>query len=232
MRANEVAKILGGAIIVYVVMAACGSAGSGSGPFGDGDASVLGDSSGGKLGDASNGISDSAGGVFDALIDAITNPVPDAKADVNQSGTRLKAKYYAGSDGSKVFIGMYDSQRNEDCSFTLAGDGVLRCLPTTGTASVSAYYSDSACSVPLALINKGCTSKYIVRGESSTGACVYTYKTHLHQYGAPYTAPTAYVGSSGSCSAAVISNTMFDFFSVGPEIPPSSFVDASIQTEP
>ena len=37
------------------------------------------------------------------------SPVPDAMADVNQSGTRLKAQYYSGVDGSRAFAGMYDT---------------------------------------------------------------------------------------------------------------------------
>lgn len=31
--------------------------------------------------------------------------VPDAKVDEHQSGSRLKAKYYVGADGSKIYKG-------------------------------------------------------------------------------------------------------------------------------
>src|SRR5258708_29782926 len=66
-----------------------------------------------------------------ACSSASSPPVPSALADVNAGGTRLKANYYAGSDGSQQFLSTFhDAQRNEDCAFAIAADGTTRCLPT------------------------------------------------------------------------------------------------------
>src|SRR5438105_4184598 len=45
------------------------------------------------------------------------------------SGTRLKTQYIQGDDGSRSFLGFFDTQRNEACTFGRAEDGKIRCLP-------------------------------------------------------------------------------------------------------
>ena len=81
-------------------------------------------------------------------------PIASAMADINTGGTRLKANYLAGSDGSQQFLSTFhDSKRNEDCAFSKASDGSIRCLPTMGppaTPSVySVYFTDAACTQPV-----------------------------------------------------------------------------------
>ncbi|MCA9646486.1 MAG: hypothetical protein H6718_10135 [Polyangiaceae bacterium] len=112
--------VAGGAI--YVVMAACSSAGSSGSPHhGPG-----GGGSGGSL----------------------TDPVPNATA--NESGSRLRANYYAGQDGSRQFVGWHDTQRNEDCTMRNTKEGP-RCLPVLAAADIvdwdSNEYSDPECTV-------------------------------------------------------------------------------------
>ena len=102
MRMQETAKMIGGSIAVYVIMAAC-SASSGTivPPQGDDGGQVGGNSSsGGAASDGSGGgaLADGARGILDAW----TDPVTTASADTTQSGSRLKLQYYVGSDGSKV----------------------------------------------------------------------------------------------------------------------------------
>jgi len=59
-------------------------------------------------------------------LDALTDPVPVAKADDYKSGTRLKVKRSLGADGSSAFAGMHDSLLNVDCSLLPAADGASR----------------------------------------------------------------------------------------------------------
>ncbi|MFN7131999.1 MAG: hypothetical protein ACK4N5_07945 [Myxococcales bacterium] len=70
------------------------------------------------------------------------------KQCLDTSGTRLKARVGVSPDGAKVFLGWHDSARNEDCSFVLATDNKLRCLPA-GRPSMGRY-ADANCTEPLA----------------------------------------------------------------------------------
>ena len=120
MQAKEVGKMLAGSVAIYMIMAACSAAG-GPQAFLSGDADASG-SSGGTKGDGSGGV-----------LDALTDPISEASADPSQSGTRLKLKYYAGADGSKLSAGLHDSQLNVDCYYSYPmSDGTLRCVPNEG----------------------------------------------------------------------------------------------------
>jgi hypothetical protein len=75
----------------------------------------------------------------------------------NQSGTRIKMKVLTTSDGAKSFLGWYDTQRNEDCTFRLAEDSTTRCLPNVWPLTApdphtpNGYYSDANCQTPMVL---------------------------------------------------------------------------------
>jgi hypothetical protein len=144
IRAKEGLKLVFGSVVVYVVMAACASGGpgtaggSGSGSVAPGGGDAAG-SSGGDGSGSSGGGSSSGGTALDdsggrGILDALTDPVTEASAAPNQSGSRLKAKYYVGSDGSKTFTGMHDSMLNVDCNFIQASDSTTRCPGWAGGA--------------------------------------------------------------------------------------------------
>jgi hypothetical protein len=230
MRANEVTKMLGGSVAVYIVMAACsGGSGPQSATTGDG-----GGSSSGSMGDA------------------LTDPVPEAQADPNQSGTRLKVNYYAGADGSKQSAGsMHDSMRNEDCYFQNASDGTTRCMPT---ATHVDYYVDAACTQGLVLVSNcaGTVKPTYVAGAigvPSTYPAPPAESAHLFQLGSTTTVTTPYLLSlntapPGACTQFVYTCTAVStavwmaatadstVYGVGAEVPPSAFVQASMRTEP
>lgn len=109
-------RLVGGSVVVYVAMAACGAVddvaklGGHDAATGDGHSSS-GDTSGGL--DASEWID----AIADAVADAVVNPVADASADPNTSGSRLKAEYLVGADGSKQFLQWWDSGRSEVCDY-------------------------------------------------------------------------------------------------------------------
>jgi hypothetical protein len=158
------------------------------------------------------------------LMDAMIDPVPDAAAQ-EMSGSRLKARYYVGDDGSKQFVGWYDSQRKENCGFMMAGDGVLRCLPTMFAAAGS-YFSDSACTSPLfatataSCVNPGATYGY------KLDSCSYTV-VQLTKV----TPANVYIGSGTTCTAIASTSTASLTFFTGTEVAASSFEKGSEQVE-
>ena len=162
-----------------------------------------------------------------------TLPVPAAKADTTTSGSRLKARNYVGSDGSKQFWGWHDSMVNADCSFLPASDGTTRCLPVGVGTATGGYFSDPGCSQPLAQAAKGCspamyTFQIVV---PATTGCVPTDFYRLYSVSSPYSGPI-YTGTPASCTAEPNAGTTADFYSAGAEIPPSTFVAATLQTDP
>jgi hypothetical protein len=233
MRGEDVAKMLGGSIAIYVIMAAC-SAGSGS-------QSVAGNDGGGGSGSSagsSGGRGDGSGGILDAL----TDPVPSANADPTQSGSRLKVRYYAGSDGSKVSVGLYDSTLDFPCDLgILASDGTTRCLPPPNIPTIYniafIYYSDAGCTQPIGGAGKStCSSPpptYAM--ETTTQGCGGATLTLSHYYtvGSPITpGPTIYYLSGGTCTADSSQPTTTNYYAVGAELPASTFVQVTLQTEP
>ena len=231
MRVKEAAKLLGGSSVVYTIVAACAASVPVNASPSDGgneDESTAGGSSGGS---GSGSRTDGSGGP--SIIDAFTDPVPSASADVNQSGTRLKAKYYAGADGSKAFQGWHDSQLNLDCGFTTAADGVARCLPSG--AGTGGLWVDATCTQPLAQMAKGCAATYAIVVAPPT--CGVPGPVHVHTLGAIFNGTSAYYTGTGTCTAypAAALTTLGmtnDLYSVGAEMPASSFLQATLQTDP
>jgi hypothetical protein len=93
---------------------------------------------------------DDSGGAHDAAppdggsIDAGTDAGQPAVGPV--SGTRLKAGFLRGSDGSSLFTGMQDSALGDvRCAPQVADDGTTRCLPSD--TAVATRFADAACVV-------------------------------------------------------------------------------------
>lgn len=230
---RETIRSLAGGMAVYVAMASCSQARDADAPPGLDAAIGTSGSSGRTASGGSPGQRGGSGGrasIIDAALDQLTNPVTDAHADTNQSGTRLRAKYFVGSDGSRQFNGWHDSQRNEDCSFGTASDGMTRCLPRGATTG--AYFADSGCSQVLAYVPKaGCTPP---------GPYALSYVTtcpggsKVLSLGPAITTGNVYVGSPGSCIGQPISaalSGLYDFYSTGGEVAPSGFVAGTEQIE-
>jgi hypothetical protein len=218
MRVREMMGCLLGSAVIYVAMAAC----SGN------DSPPPGAVNGQGGGSGSSGISQGGGSPSGGMWDAMTDPVPNASADP-VSGSRLKAQYRMGSDGSKGYImGLWhDSQRHEDCTFAMAADGVERCLPS-GLGIVA--FSDAACTQPLAMDNSGCTSKYAIKRDPPTG-CNTVGPAHIYELAAASTVTNIYFQAGTQCisTPAPMGGTLY---SVGAEVPATAFVQGTIQTDP
>lgn len=240
MKMTTVVASVIGSLAVYSTMVACtsmtrpngdGGNGTGGGDGGNGGMamggqSAQGGSTGGKGGSTGKGGAGNTG---------MTGGMPEASADP-ESGSRLKAKYRTGDDGSKAYLPgvWFDSQRQEDCSFGSADDGKERCLPTAESyAALNGYYfSDAGCTVPVAYAGGGCAPKYVIgNGGSGCYGSPTAYTSQIFKVGAKLNQATLYIKSGASCTSTPAAATL-DYFKVGAEVAPSSFVAGTVMTDP
>ena len=211
---------LSGSVVVYALMAACSGGGGGASTPGSGGMT----SSGGSIaaaGFATGGSFTSTGGA-----NTMMNPVPDANAET-KSGTRLKARYYVGADGSKQFVGWRDTMRNEDCGFQKTDDGTLRCLPAP---SYVVYYADAGCTQPLGNMVTGSGSAC----PGGVAAPVYFAESKcggfkLHKAGGTTTPTMVFSGSPGACNGGP-APAIYTFYTTTP-IADTDFEAATEQVE-
>jgi hypothetical protein len=190
--------MLGGAIVVYVVMAARGSG-------------------------ADPGSPAPGGNNLSAVPTALASPV---------NGTRLKVRTYVASDGSALPIyDLHDSLLDVECSFSRAADDTTRCLPIVEPVQ---FFSDPACTQPVA--GTPCASRspryvFQMTRDSSCGKEV----THILPVGGAYSGPVytkTHRDHRDMCAPVTSSYASFSYFTVGAELPPFEFVQATLQTGP
>jgi hypothetical protein len=157
----------------------------------------------------------------------MTDPVPSAKADPT-SGSRLKAKYRTGEDGSKEYLSSlwYDSERQEDCTFATAADGKERCMPSS-QATIT-FFADAACMQPLAVGSAACAPKYAMTFEQSTCSAAVV---RIYSIGATTTPAKLYVSANGTCINAGPADPASVYYHVGAEVLAASFVGSAVQYE-
>jgi hypothetical protein len=168
---------------------------------------------------------------------AVREPVSEAQAGPI-SGSRLKGKYKLGDDGSKAYdpLVFHDAQRNEDCAYAIAADGVTRCLPTAVTTE-PIFYKDAACTqgvVGLVTAGPGCPftpPPYATR--VSVPLCGSPDTTSVFPTGALTTVPSPlyYVGA-GTCQAGPQPSPSLAYYTVGAELSASLFVDGTPGVDP
>lgn len=183
------------------------------------------------------------------LEQAVTDPVPPALAET--SGTRLKAKYVTGSDGSQIFDPevLHDTQLGVDCKFHLAADDTVRCLPIVEPEGVRGdglanFYTDAACTQGLIWL------------QGPPAGCTLTPPKYVHRYGpAPYCGagpdgnslrifevgallgrppgPLYQLNGSGQCVGTVSpTEQSWVAYALDAELPPSAFVAGTMGTGP
>jgi hypothetical protein len=106
------------------------------------------------------------------------------------SGGRLRARYLEGSDGSREYVGWYDTEKQSECAFSKDTTGTVRCLPIHRVAAGSAYADasctqivlpvayDSKCDVtamPTHVVSGSCKSAVTVYQVLATHTTIYTY---------------------------------------------------------
>jgi hypothetical protein len=249
MRMRDVGLSLLGSAVVYVTMAACsaggggstsgaltrtgGASGGGSGPVAAAGAGGTSGASGASGTSSAGGTNGSAGGtggtgmaIADSgLVDALTDPVPTASADPTD-GSRLKATYLLGADGSKGYVPgvWYDTMRSETCTFTLGGDGQERCLPS---GILGGMFSDSACTQPIAAVPMGCATPLYATIADVSNCGTGVGAVHVYTLGATTSPTQLYVQSGTQCYSGGPAASGYTYYSVGAEVAPASFVAAT-----
>jgi hypothetical protein len=217
-----------GLVAFAIIFAACGNMGGGNnggGASGGTGGGASGGSGGGGTGGTGGGGSGGTGG-------SGGSSVPPDYA----SGSRIKARVISTGDGAKAFAGYYDSSLSVICGFNRAVDDTLRCLPTTYTY-VGSYYSDSGCSTALAYSSMpGCTPTYALKTET-TASCLdigfypSNSRQRVYSVGSAYGSAMVWSGTPGNCSSSS-TPTAFAFYTIGAEVPASTFAAGSVDIAP
>jgi len=144
------------------------------------------------------------------------------------SGSRLKAYWITGQDGSKQFNDQWwDSQLSIDCNFTVAQDGNWRCMPLPSYVG-AIFFSDSGCTTPLfyTSCSTPLTTYVSISTTSGTGCNANTTWT-LRQRGSQYTG-SVYQGTPTSCAAANSTSTAsYVLYTIGAAVDVTIFQQAS-----
>ena len=221
MRVKDTVRMVVGSVAIYVVVAACSS--------NSGTIVYPGDS--GKGSDAKNDAKARADAKTHPLRDALTDPVAEAMADENKSGTRLHTQHYTGSDGSSQFVGFYDTMLKVACTFVIATDTTTRCMPTGNAVASLLAYSDSGCTTHIAQTLTSCgTPTYAAEAVGNAG-CPSVPEVQAFAIGAPYTG-TVYGGTTANCTAIPATQlTQLTFYTLGNTMAATAFVSATVKTD-
>jgi hypothetical protein len=210
--------------VVYGFFAACAAAGDGGGFLGasGGNTGLPGGSS------AGNGATVPGTGGKGS---SITDPVPSVKAEPYRSGDRIRAKYLAGSDGSRQFMGWFDTHLDVDCSFLMTSAG-YRCVPIPDVYSSESYFSNAECSQPLwaAFSKPGCLTapgmETPIGAKTVVSECVST--TTLYRL-TPYSGDV-YQRAGTSC-LKIENTTSLVFYAELGQLDPTDYVAGEMKTE-
>lgn len=142
------------------------------------------------------------------------------------SGTRLKATWINGSDGSKQFLSWYDSSMMIDCTFNKLATGKAYCLPPSG---LQLMFTDPQCTKPIWSYPTAitCLPKYVTA--LAYDSCSAATSAHVYPVGAPMTGLTSvYMLSANTCSDFSSSIKSYSFYAAGAEVPLTYFVEGQI----
>lgn len=164
-----------------------------------------------------------------------TGPAGKDGKDAAQSGSRLKARYLVGDDGSRQPNGDWlDTTTGEPCTYQKANDDETRCLPALFVAANSgAYYLDDSCTQLVLSIyddsgNTPVIPKYGQTHIKITGDVIYIKAGAL----LPDPATIYYEPSPGTCAAVNgFDPVPYFFFTVDEELQADFFIAASIITD-
>jgi hypothetical protein len=173
----------------------------------------------------SNGIDDTS-----RLNQGEVGPISEARAE---SGTRLKARWLVGSDGSRQFVNWRDTELDAECTFQSASDGSSRCQPYSAGVETGGY-SDAACTQRLFRMPRldDCTAAApprfgTVHSYDSCRAGRFT----LFALSDRIQPGNVYDDTSGACRQRAGADEDFIYFAAAEELPPTRFVGAEIATD-
>jgi hypothetical protein len=152
---------------------------------------------------------------------------PNAVADdnkiacVNTSGTRLRVRKWVTAEGTEHFVGWHDKERDEECSYRIASDGKMRCVPSS-SSPIDTLHLDAACTQPVVQLT---TSPCDVRPKYATLAAVAACeRPRMVAVGAVATfGVQAYRKQGNDCVAAAVPTTTY--YELGAPVDPNAFVE-------
>jgi hypothetical protein len=150
------------------------------------------------------------------------------------SGTRLKVRSIVGTDGSKQQVTLFDSLLSEPCSFRIASDGSLRCLPLpylTGT-----YFSGTSCTSEV-LFRGNCDQQAQLYGATHYGFLANSASCQpgpdvYKMSDTPYVGPVSLLANGVCLTLSQTEIQASSFYASSGVAPPSTFVQGSISTDP
>ena len=166
---------------------------------------------------------DTADGFDEASSDArVIDPIPW------KSGARLRAKIMDGGGGAKLFDVWQDVTLRFDCSFAVASDGRVRCLPIDEDLPViTSFFADAACTKNVA-IGPAAEQPYVRIVENRCGRSEDDPKPlRVVRWGGVVNVDVPYIVKSGICSP-IANAPDFTWYAIG-DADPLQFVAATEQ---
>lgn len=221
MKIAHSLKMFAGSVAVYAVVAtayACGDADKG--------AKTRGTPATGGGGDGGASGAHGAGGEDSTTESAGVGPVPPAMADP-VPGTRLQSRYRVADDGSREWIGWYDTVLDAQCGWLRMSDGKDHCLPSY--PQITGRFADPACTRYAVRVEEciGPSNRLMAYRYSATDRC--TFEIYVHRL-EPLAVGTAIYAKGGATCVPAPSgevSTESDFVT-GAEVPPSEFVASDV----
>lgn len=151
-------------------------------------------------------------------------------ADGARSGSRLKLTWYAFTDGTKQWSGMYDAQTKELCSpyYSAWTDGRVYCVPPIGGTLV---YANPSCTTRALLYYTSTTcpqdpaNYYLEYGTSTCRSA----PAHLYRRGAQIAPATYYTKlSNGACVTDGAPTSAIAIYALGTEVTTDQLVQLSL----
>lgn len=160
---------------------------------------------------------------------AETSGGPADYLDEFQSGTRLKARYFAAPGMPPVFAGFYDTELEVVCDFATASDGKLRCLPRDVMHEVQLGFLDADCERAAYQTASACsTEKGYVRRQ---GACHERYDV-LQLELVPSASPLYFKNSEECVDGDTTLTPGPEVFTTGAPVDPTTFVEGNARDLP
>lgn len=153
-------------------------------------------------------------------------------ADIHLAGSRLKPRVLKGSDGSQQFAGWRDTEIGLDCSFAMAADSKVRCLPESANV-ILGLFSDIACNDVIVATAKNCKIEPVSRVPVTS--CGGPARIRVAQSGSKIADGAAVYtrDADGACVSLTPEQSQrwrYDLYKVSDDTPAGTFVEGTSGT--
>lgn len=155
---------------------------------------------------------------------------PPAPAPLDLSGSRLKARWRVGEDGSRELLGHHDAALDADCIWGTTADGQERCLPAGEeiAGSIGSFYADAACEQDLVLapLCEDTAPRFGLELASLPCGLVWRLFAVEERWEGD-----VFQHIGGDCKISVLAKS-YGVWVAGPEIAPEAFVAGVVEVDP